>query len=64
MFCPKCGAEINNYAEICTNCGCSVSNGKKKSDKKEMSVGARIFCLIAGLILACITIGFIIAPLL
>lgn len=64
MFCSKCGAQINDNAEICTNCGCSVSNSRKKSGKKEMSTGLRIFCLIAGLILAFITIGISLGPLL
>jgi len=33
MFCPKCGASINDDAVICPNCGCATgkttqSNGK------------------------------------
>ena len=25
-FCPKCGKEIDDAAEICVNCGCKVKN--------------------------------------
>ena len=30
MFCSKCGAQINDYAEVCMHCGCETSNAKNK----------------------------------
>lgn len=29
MFCPHCGAEINENAVVCVKCGCAVSAQKK-----------------------------------
>ena len=39
MFCPYCGKEINDNADICLGCGRSVSNVKKASCKDSNSVG-------------------------
>jgi len=26
MFCPTCGAEINDKAVVCVKCGCAINN--------------------------------------
>lgn len=33
MYCEKCGAELNDEAIICTNCGVATSNYKPQEEK-------------------------------
>ncbi len=33
MFCKNCGAEVNENQDVCTNCGCKVTNEEKKDSK-------------------------------
>lgn len=35
MYCTKCGAEINDEAVICPNCGCATSNYTPTTNVKE-----------------------------
>ena len=30
MFCPTCGAEVNDNAVICVKCGCKIQQDKPK----------------------------------
>ncbi len=39
MFCPHCGKEINNQADICLGCGRSVRNITKSVHQDSNSVG-------------------------
>lgn len=64
MICKKCGAEINDDAVVCVKCGCTVTetptqiNPAKKSASK-LQIAAKIF-----MIIACISLGWSIIPLL
>ena len=40
MFCNKCGAEIEDTAVFCSQCGNSILGGEQAA-KKEISSGAR-----------------------
>ncbi len=31
-FCPKCGKEVHEDAEICVNCGCRIKNPPKTAN--------------------------------
>ena len=37
MYCPKCGIEVNDDAEVCVHCGCSLT--KTKPEYKESKTG-------------------------
>jgi len=39
MFCPKCGAQINDEAVICPNCGCATGKGVENNGKTLGIVG-------------------------
>ncbi len=39
MFCPYCGKEINDKADICLGCGRSVKNIKKPVEQDSNSFG-------------------------
>ena len=39
MFCPHCGKEINNNADICLGCGRSVKNITRAAEKDSNNVG-------------------------
>lgn len=32
MFCPNCGAEVNNNAVVCVKCGCALPKGNAEVD--------------------------------
>lgn len=54
MFCPYCGKEINDNADVCLGCGRSVSNFKKSGNNDSNSVGwwfLGFFIPIVGLVL-------------
>lgn len=38
MFCTKCGAEINDSAVVCVNCGCAVGGKQVVEEEKDMTV--------------------------
>lgn len=38
MICKKCGNEIREGNTFCTNCGTSIINNEKKSDKQTISI--------------------------
>jgi len=57
MFCPQCGAELEENAKFCTNCGAQIKSAskepaktksyEKKSDKVSGSTGVfSILCMI------------------
>lgn len=55
-YCSNCGAEINENADVCLNCGCSV---RRKSDSNDgLIIVIKIF-----LIIGCIASGWAIIPL-
>lgn len=56
MFCKYCGAQINDQAEICPNCGCRVKNPLDDKPLKGVGLGfiLAFFLNVVGLIIACI----------
>lgn len=60
-FCGRCGARINSEAVVCVNCGCSVAPETKKNTGRDetMILLVKIF-----LIIGCISLGWMILPLL
>lgn len=39
MFCPYCGKEINDNADICLGCGRSVTNVRNSASRDSNSIG-------------------------
>ncbi len=35
MFCQSCGAELDENATVCTQCGCPVLNDKEQTKKED-----------------------------
>ena len=56
MFCPKCGQEINDDAQVCVHCGRSVGNGandpKYSQPKTGLGVIAGLFLGFLGLLIS------------
>lgn len=45
-FCSHCGAEVNENAVVCVNCGCSLSDQTRNVSKNdEISVGLIILSI-------------------
>ncbi len=40
-YCPKCGSEIHNDAEICVSCGCRVKSSPISISESDMTKIAR-----------------------
>lgn len=36
MFCPKCGAQMPEETQICSNCGCDISGMQQPSPSEEV----------------------------
>ena len=53
MYCPKCGNEVNDDAEVCVHCGCSLTKTKPeyKESKTGLGVVMALFLGIIGLII-------------
>ena len=46
MFCPNCGAEINDNAVVCVKCGCSISS--KSGERKNWVVAYLLSWFLGG----------------
>ncbi|MBE6543817.1 MAG: zinc-ribbon domain-containing protein [Ruminococcaceae bacterium] len=59
-FCQNCGAEINENAVVCVNCGCAIAPEKKEPTPATdgMALAIKIF-----LIIGCIAQGWMVLPL-
>ena len=60
MFCPYCGRPIDEKADVCLGCGCSVQTIKNKSHSDSQSVGwwwLGFFFPFIGFILWCVWTG-------
>ncbi len=60
MFCPYCGRPIDEKADVCLGCGCSVQTIKNKSHNDSGSVGwwwLGFFFPLIGFILWCVWTG-------
>ena len=59
-FCQNCGAEIDENAVVCTNCGCAIAPEKKEPTPATdgLAIAIKIF-----LIIGCIAQGWMILPL-
>ncbi|MBR4270936.1 MAG: zinc-ribbon domain-containing protein [Clostridia bacterium] len=44
MFCPKCGQEINDDAQVCVHCGRSVGNGSNDPQYAQPKTGIGVLC--------------------
>lgn len=51
-YCSHCGAQVNDEAEICVNCGCRISQ-KKSESSSTLATLAKVF-----MILGTIVMGF------
>ncbi len=53
MYCPKCGNEVNDDAEVCVHCGRSLTKTKPeyKESKTGLGVVMALFLGIIGLII-------------
>ena len=59
MYCPTCGAEINDAAVVCVHCGCEVKKpAPAKAKDDTMLTIVKIF-----LIIGCVSIGWLLVPL-
>ncbi|MBR3969085.1 MAG: zinc ribbon domain-containing protein [Clostridia bacterium] len=57
MFCPYCGKEIDNIADVCLGCGRSVKKIKNSAQQDSSSVGwwwLGFFFPLIGFILWCV----------
>ena len=60
MFCPYCGKEIDNIADVCLGCGRSVKKIKNSAQQDSSSVGwwwLGFFFPLIGFILWCVWTG-------
>jgi len=58
MFCPKCGKEINDDAQVCVHCGRSVGNEANDPKYAQSKTGIGV---IAGLFLGLFGLFFLLA---
>ncbi len=58
MFCPKCGQEINDDAQVCVHCGRSVGNEASDPKYSQPKTGIGV---IAGLFLGLLGLLFLLA---
>lgn len=63
MYCPKCGAEIDNGVTFCPLCGATVSNKKEElSNSVNMNQNSALMSATATSVVAYMTwIGFLVA---
>jgi len=51
MFCPKCGAEVGEQADVCLSCGAYVKEKNEVKDtNNESKIGIGVLCGLIGLI--------------
>lgn len=48
MFCPNCGREINNNAEICIYCGCPTRSSIRNNPTAKNKWVALLLCFFLG----------------
>ncbi len=73
MFCPNCGAQVNNNAAVCIRCGCAVvrnpmppvpmdppnmNHSAYQGRSEGMVTATKVF-----LIIGCVSMGWMIIPL-
>lgn len=62
MYCSKCGAQINDDAYVCVNCGCKVERAtyavQVKQTDDTMKTLVKVF-----MILGCVGMGWLLIPL-
>ena len=58
MFCPKCGQEINDDAQVCVHCGRSVGNESNDPKYSQPKTGIGV---VAGLFLGLLGLLFLLA---
>lgn len=46
MFCPHCGEQISEHAEICPKCGVRVQTSNSGEDKPNIAVNLVSFCCV------------------
>ena len=53
MYCPKCGGEVNDDADVCIHCGCSLTKSKPEYKQTKTGIGVvmALFLGIIGLII-------------
>ena len=51
MYCTKCGAQINDSADICINCGCETIKRIQKQETESFQQTEKNLRLIFGIIL-------------
>ena len=48
MFCPTCGAEVNDNAVICVKCGCKLKNDEPKKFDEIVYILLGVFLVAFG----------------
>lgn len=56
-YCTHCGSEVLDEAEICVNCGCRVESQRKNSENSTLGTIAKVFMIIATVLLGLSTCG-------
>ena len=59
MYCPKCGGEVSEEADVCVHCGCSLNKTPKEFNEPKTGIGV-VMALFLGLI--GLIIGILIYP--
>ena len=58
-YCQTCGAEVNENAVVCTQCGCAIPQQSNTSDGTDgLATASKVF-----MILGCIAQGWLLLPL-
>lgn len=56
MYCTKCGAQINDHADVCINCGCETAGRRQRQEENKFQQTENNLRLAFGII----AIGFFI----
>lgn len=57
-YCTHCGAQVNDEAVVCVNCGCAIKSASKDNSNRTMKTLILVF-----LILGCISGASFLIPL-
>lgn len=53
-YCPKCGKEVHNDAEICIHCGCRIKNPPSTNSENMHNITRFFLTFLLGFIGSCI----------